>query len=137
MRKLDMISARFQGEDGSLTVARVAGSGGLQVHLDVDRREGGFLLLEGDEPLRLRDMLVSLYPGSGRRDRKDVPGVRFPNSDGEALSFAQTNRGEPYREGVQVSFDLADYEYWGSLFLEEDEVRRLRDLLNKLYPAEA
>jgi hypothetical protein len=138
MRKLEMTSARFRGEDGNhLSVSRFDNSNSLQIHLEVDGRQGCFLFLEGDEPLRLRDLLVSLYPTTRRGDRRiGDHAVRFNTPDGEVLSFSHSNRGEPYREGVHVSLEFADYEYWGHLFLEEDEVRRLRDLLNTLYPAE-
>lgn len=134
MRKIEMTSERFRGDDGNhLAVFSFGDSKGLQLHLDVERREGGFLLLEEDEAVRLRDLMTKLFPKQ-RPSRRPEGHASFDTPDGETLTFRDMNDGDPYREGLQVSFDLPDYEYWGSLFIESDEAGRLRDLLVKLYP---
>lgn len=134
MQKIDLISERFRGDDGNyLCVYRLGDADTLQIHLEIDNREGGCLLLERDEVYRLRDLLTTIFPKS-RPARRLEGYVSFVNADGEDLTFRDSNRGEPYREGLQVSFDLANYEYWGSMFIESDEAGRLRDLLVKLFP---
>jgi len=57
----------------------------------------------------------------------------FKSEEGETLSVYYTNRGEPYREGIEISFDN-DGQYGPSVFLEDDEAKSLRDLLLKRYP---
>lgn len=54
---------------------------------------------------------------------------------GEATEFrvAHSNRGEPYRDGIELSLDTG-YNNHATLFLEAGEARQLRDLLNRLYP---
>lgn len=49
------------------------------------------------------------------------------------LRVTHTNRGEPYRDGMELSLDT-EYNNHATLFLEADEARQLRDLLNRLYP---
>lgn len=60
--------------------------------------------------------------------------VAFRAEEGHELRIVHTNRGEPYREGIEVSLELPGNEYGGHLFLEGGEARQLRDLLNDLYP---
>jgi hypothetical protein len=137
MRKLDMITERFSADDGNhLAVFRFGDSDSLQIHLSVDRREGGFLLLEREEAVKLRDLLTTIFP-KPRPSRRPEGHVDFVGLDGETLTFRDANDGDPYREGLGVTLDLADYEYWGHLFIESDEAGRLRDLLLKLYPEKA
>lgn len=61
--------------------------------------------------------------------------VAFKGENGEHLSVSYDNRGEPYREGItlQLNEDMDRFRY-ASVFLEEREVKELRDLLNTLYP---
>lgn len=129
----------FYAEDGDkVSVLHDAGGAGVQFSLEVDgRRAGGHLLLEEGEATRLRDLFNDLYPAV-KADRRTVgsTSVHFSSGNGDELAFVHSNRGEPYREGVDVSLDGEGGEYWGRLFLEEGEARRLRDLLNKLFPAE-
>ena len=49
--------------------------------------------------------------------------------DGGTLSVYYTNRGEPYRDGIEISFDDGPF-----VFLENFEARLLRDFLIKMYP---
>ncbi|ESX17867.1 hypothetical protein X766_15815 [Mesorhizobium sp. LSJC255A00] len=60
--------------------------------------------------------------------------VRFRAEDGDELVVAYTNRGEPYREGIQMSLEVSGGDYGGHLFLEDYEAKQLRDLLNRIYP---
>lgn len=49
--------------------------------------------------------------------------------DGETLRLNATNQGEPYRNGIQFSFDYDDKSVYG--FFEERDARALRDFLNE------
>ena len=60
--------------------------------------------------------------------------VRFVAEDGDMLIVTYTNRGEPYREGIQLSLEVDGGQYGGHLFLEDREAKQLRDLLNAVYP---
>lgn len=134
MQKIELISERLRGDDGNhLSVFRFGGSDALHIHLEIDRREGGCLILERDEIVRLRDLLTAIFP-KVRPSRRPEGHASFVASNGDELTFRDSNRGEPYREGMQVSFDLANYEYWGSMFIESDEAGRLRDLLVNIFP---
>lgn len=57
----------------------------------------------------------------------------FEAEDGGSLRVGYDNRGEPYREGICLV--LEHDSDWIHLFLEEEEVKSLRDLLNKLHPS--
>lgn len=59
--------------------------------------------------------------------------VKFTGEDGEELSVSHDNRGEPFREGVSLELRQG-YDSRASVFLEDYEARKLRDLLNRLYP---
>ena len=56
------------------------------------------------------------------------------SEDGEELRISYTNRGEPYREGCDITLTLATDEYSPSvsIFLEHRELKQLRDSLNKI-----
>ena len=58
--------------------------------------------------------------------------VSFQAEDGEFLDVEYDNRGEPYREGISMSFNGCDL--FVSLFIEGREAKELRDLLLYLYP---
>lgn len=58
--------------------------------------------------------------------------VKFDAEDGGSLEVIHTNMGEPYREGIQVA--LEDGDKFVYLFIESYEAKKLRDLLNRLYP---
>lgn len=60
--------------------------------------------------------------------------VVFTAEDETKLSVSYTNRGEPFRKGVELSLEFPEDRYGGHLFLEDREARELRDLLNNLYP---
>lgn len=64
----------------------------------------------------------------------DKTSVRFAAEDGDELRVVYDNRGDPYREGITLSLDRSSGDYGAHLFLEQDEARQLRDLLNSLYP---
>lgn len=50
------------------------------------------------------------------------------------LTVVSTNRGEPYRKGIDLALYIGEYDYRAGVFLKGGEVRALRDLLNRLYP---
>lgn len=59
----------------------------------------------------------------------------FSSEDGDRLEVRYDNRGEPYREGIKLAFRPVEDEWGGpTVFLEKDEARRLRDLIDRLYP---
>lgn len=60
--------------------------------------------------------------------------VTFCAEEGHTLRVSYSNRGEPYREGIDIDLNLPNDQYGGSLFLEDHEAKQLRDLLNRLYP---
>ena len=51
---------------------------------------------------------------------------------GDVLRVQYDNRGEPYREGCQIQILSGDDRIGTHIFLEDDEVRRLRDALSKM-----
>jgi hypothetical protein len=52
---------------------------------------------------------------------------------GATMRVRESNRGEPYRGGVELEVDDPDGRD-ARVFLERGEVIALRDLLNRLYP---
>lgn len=52
--------------------------------------------------------------------------------DPATLEVQYDNRGEPYRRGLSLYF--MDGHHAAGVFLEVDEAKRLRDLIDKLYP---
>lgn len=61
--------------------------------------------------------------------------ITFHGEEGCSLEVGYTNMGDPYREGIELRLDDGD-ERSPYIFLEEHEVKELRDLLNRLYPKE-
>jgi hypothetical protein len=59
--------------------------------------------------------------------------VQFIGEEGDKVTVGYSNRGEPYREGIEMDFEQGERTVT-SVFLETREVLELRDLLNKLYP---
>lgn len=51
----------------------------------------------------------------------------------ERLVVQYDNRGEPYREGIQIALTQG-YSREVGVFLENREAVQLRDLLNSMYP---
>lgn len=58
--------------------------------------------------------------------------LRFENDDGCQLAVHETNRGEPFRKGIEISIEERGEAL--AAFIEDSEAIALRDLLNKLYP---
>jgi len=59
----------------------------------------------------------------------------FSTPEGGCLIVRHTAHGEPYREGYE--FEICEHESWGdnvvsAVMLDERELRRLRDYLNKI-----
>lgn len=66
---------------------------------------------------------------------RNVKPLVFKGEGEDHLTIRYSNRGEPYREGVEVEWILGND--WGSnvsVFLETEEMKRLRDTLNKMLP---
>ncbi|BCJ91829.1 hypothetical protein IZ6_25640 [Terrihabitans soli] len=62
----------------------------------------------------------------------DKKRIEFQGEDGQTLSIYWDNRGEPYRQGL--TFCLKEnYDTLAYVFLEAQELRAVRDLLNRLY----
>jgi hypothetical protein len=58
------------------------------------------------------------------------------DENGHELRVQYDNRGDPYRQGVDMTFDSCDgrtMPVW--VFLERDEVERLRDKLSEFLDA--
>lgn len=53
--------------------------------------------------------------------------------EGATLRLRESNRGEPYRDGVELELDDPDGRD-SRVFLERSEAIVMRDLLNRLYP---
>lgn len=51
--------------------------------------------------------------------------------DGEELKIGYSNRGEPYKQGAEIELFLKDEFSELSVFIEDYELRRLRDSINK------
>jgi hypothetical protein len=54
------------------------------------------------------------------------------NNESSFLSLKYDNRGDPFREGVNVCLTLRDYSDSVDVFLESGDVIRLRDCLNDI-----
>lgn len=59
--------------------------------------------------------------------------LTLSGEEGSTLRVCHSNRGEPYREGVEFDFDEPEHSSC-RVFLERYEAIELRDLLNRLYP---
>lgn len=55
--------------------------------------------------------------------------VVFDGESGEKLTLSPSNMGEPYRDGIDLSFE-SDDQYFGG-FLTAQEARKVRDFLNE------
>jgi hypothetical protein len=62
--------------------------------------------------------------------------VRFHDTEGQELTIRKSNRGEPYRDGVDFFLQLTNGSM-SHLFIEDDEAKTIRDLLNSLYPVKS
>jgi hypothetical protein len=63
---------------------------------------------------------------------RDAPPFTLESEDGERLTVRYSNRGEPYRQGVSLTFWEAGYGPSIEVFLyERHEVERLRDALTE------
>lgn len=61
-----------------------------------------------------------------------VAPLELIGEDGESLRVEWDNRGEPYREGVSLTFE--DGKAHLMVFLDTEETKQLRDKLNELLP---
>jgi hypothetical protein len=61
--------------------------------------------------------------------------LELTSGEGRMIARA-TNRGEPYREGADVTLYLGEYYHLASVFLEDTEAIALRDFLLRIYPVE-
>jgi len=58
--------------------------------------------------------------------------VTFNGEDGGSLQVSYDNTGEPYRQGISLWLHAGSR--IAGVFLEEAEARKLRDLIDTLYP---
>lgn len=61
----------------------------------------------------------------------EVKHFEILGDDGDVLTLYRSNKGEPFREGADLLLKNG-YDTLGGVFLETDELRRLRDHLNEL-----
>lgn len=55
----------------------------------------------------------------------------FNGEEGDKLTVRYTNRGEPYSQGADFEFESGGGGYI-NVYLEQDELRRLHEVLGKL-----
>lgn len=60
--------------------------------------------------------------------------LQSSDPDKGRLEVYYANRGEPYRQGIELSLERPSYDQRATVFLETWEARAFRDLLLKLYP---
>jgi hypothetical protein len=58
--------------------------------------------------------------------------IKFEAEGGGSLEIYHDNMGEPFRDGIGMC--LENGEDFVFLFIEKHEAKRLRDLLNRLFP---
>ena len=63
----------------------------------------------------------------------NVRALRLRNEDGHEFVVRSSNRGEPFRQGIEMDL-TKDYDCIASVFLEDFDAKLLRDFLNKRYP---
>lgn len=121
----------FPGEDGDV----------LEVHFTSAAQRGGVALvvaegfsddritavLDTPEVSQLHDDICTLLNG-GQLAKQSAFAYY---SDAQSLRVVSTNRGEPYRVGVELTL-VYDASNSVSVFLEQREAARLRNLLNKI-----
>ena len=67
--------------------------------------------------------------------REFPPSIQLICDDPEDRFVARyTNEGEPFREGIKIGIENADFEKDVQVMLEEAEAKALRDFLIKMYP---
>ena len=54
--------------------------------------------------------------------------------EGDVFAVYYTNRGDPYRQGIEIGIQNNDFKKDVSVMLEDNEVRQLRDILIELCP---
>lgn len=123
-------SATFYGEDGDRLGARAQGSAGrlqsLELSLECD---DNFIAtaLSKSEACELKDFL-SVVSG-----KSSVSSIAFPGADGERLVFSHTNRGEPFREGIDVRLEgVKEFPDYLGPFIEDCEIRNVVTFLTKI-----
>lgn len=127
----------FQGEDGDTLEVRYAGDDPYaQVQLAVTEGFSGERItatLNSAEAALVRlHMAVALSDNATRYNRFELG----EQVDGPYLSVIRTNRGEPYREGLEVTVAY-DYQHSGSVFLEHGEAAGLHRLLKDMSRVDA
>lgn len=116
--------AAFAGEedDERLTLRKVCtgtSANDVQVEISLECRRRCFrALLDDSELAMLRDFLGTSYGDSGA----DL--LALSDRKGERLTFEHTNKGEPYREGVQVQVEgVDDFPDYIGPFIESSDIR--------------
>jgi hypothetical protein len=97
------------------------------------------VLLEHPELVQLRDAIIKLLGEDGPKPyrMKHITEVVARGPNGEKFHLRYTNYGEPYREGCDVEVDMSPGSYGRSvsIFLEDSELVRLRESIDKLLGA--
>lgn len=65
------------------------------------------------------------------RRLNDIGLFEFYGEEGDRLVIYRTNRGEPFREGIDILLKNG-YDTFAGCFLEKGEMRELRDKLNEM-----
>ncbi|TNC80789.1 MAG: hypothetical protein C9356_11745 [Oleiphilus sp.] len=67
--------------------------------------------------------------------KKKSETLRLPCDDpSDSFVVQYTNRGEPFREGIEIGIENQDFEKELIVMLQNSEAVQLRDFLNKYYP---
>ena len=56
----------------------------------------------------------------------------YSEENGDSLDVSYSNRGEPFREGIELRLETDELN--DAVFLKKSEVYELKKLLDKLYP---
>lgn len=61
--------------------------------------------------------------------------VSVNGDGGETIHVCESNRGEPYRRGIEISIERG-HDHLAGAFLEISEATSIRDLLNRVIPVQ-
>jgi len=90
------------------------------------------IILTNDELSALYGTVCALLDSESRKMNSMVPDQVFENNTGDKLTFGYTNMGEPFREGMDVTLDLKDQYSHIYMFFEKYEVRKIKEVIEKL-----
>ena len=122
------------GEDGGRIVvsadhwAKDPDKAGVALRI-MDGDDRAFVRLDDEEAHQLRSMIDAQIPGRKHGDK----GISFEDAEGATLRIVPSNMGEPYREGLHVSFGK-EMEPGVRVFIRDDEALRLAVTIDRLLP---